>query len=50
MEVVDLYGSMLIFALGSTVGTIFTFFILEETSGKCLDEIGNHNEIEAEKN
>lgn len=49
MEVVDLYGAMLIFALGSTVGTIFAFFILQETSGICLDEIGNNNGIESDK-
>lgn len=39
LECLDLYGCMLLFGCGCFVGTAFVVFILEETTGKSLDNI-----------
>lgn len=39
LEIVDLYGCMIIFGTGSTLGAIFVVFVLEETAGKSLDDV-----------
>lgn len=31
---------MLIFGIGSVLGAIFVLFFVDETSGKCLDDVG----------
>lgn len=31
---------MTIFGVGSALGAIFVYFVLEETSGKSLDDVG----------
>lgn len=40
MDVIELYGCMLICGILCIVGTIFVAIFLEETSGQCLDEVG----------
>lgn len=47
MEMLDLYGCMMIFGIGCTVGAIFVLCALEETSGRPLDDIYlNDDEID----
>lgn len=44
LDIVDFYGCMLIFAIGSTLGVLFVMFCMEETNGKSLndtDEVTN---------
>lgn len=36
----DLYGCMLFFGVGCLFGTMFVVFILEETTGQSLDDVG----------
>lgn len=36
----DLYGCMLILGCGCLVGTVFVIFILHETTGQSLDDVG----------
>lgn len=40
LEIIDLHGCMMIFAIGSLLGAIYVFLVVDETSGKCLDDVG----------
>lgn len=40
LEVLDLHGVLMIFAVSCVVGAIFVLFLVEETSGKSLDDVG----------
>lgn len=40
IEVFDLHGCMMIFCVGSVLGAIFVLFVIDETTGKCLDDVG----------
>lgn len=46
MEMFNLYGCMMIFGIGCSIGAIFVLFILEETSNLSLDNVGGHNEYQ----
>lgn len=37
LEIIDLYGCMVIYTIGSVAGAIFVLFALEETKGRSLD-------------
>lgn len=39
LELIDLYGCMIIFMSGSVIGALFVIFALEETKGKSLDTL-----------
>ncbi|XP_055299426.1 uncharacterized protein LOC129567002 [Sitodiplosis mosellana] len=39
LELIDLWGCMIIFMVGSVVGALFVTFALEETNGKSLDTL-----------
>lgn len=38
LEIIDIDGCMMIFGVGSTLGVVFVIFVMEETSGKSLDD------------
>lgn len=40
LETIDLHGCMGIFGTGCIIGTVFVAFVLEETKGKSLDDVG----------
>lgn len=40
LEIIDLHGCMCVFGVGCIIGAIFALFILEETKGKSLDDVG----------
>lgn len=40
MELIDLHGCMIFFGVSSVVGAIFVYFVLKETSGQSLDDVG----------
>lgn len=40
IEAIDLYGCLLVYSFGSTIGFVFILFVLKETTGKSLDNIG----------
>lgn len=40
LETIDLHGCFLVFGIGSLVGSFFVLFVLKETSGQCLDDVG----------
>lgn len=46
MEMVNLYGCMIIFGIGCSIGAIFILCVLDETSGLCLDDIGLNIEMD----
>lgn len=46
MEMFNLYGCMMIFGIGCSVGAIFVLCVLEETSGLSLDNVGANNEFQ----
>ena len=46
MEVLNLYGCMMIFAIGCTIGAIFVLCVLKETSGRSLNDIESDDEFE----
>lgn len=46
MEMLNLYGCMMIFGIGCSVGAIFVLCFLDETSGLSLDAIGMNDDIE----
>lgn len=43
IEIYDLYGCMLLFGIGCTIGSIFILFVLDETSGI---DIGSNVQID----
>lgn len=52
LEILDLHGCLLIYAIGSFIGALFVLFILEETTGTSLDEVGmdmNENVMKNDK-
>lgn len=40
LNVLDLHVCMMIYGLSSIGATIFIFFFLKETSGQCIDGVG----------
>lgn len=40
LEVLDLHGCMMIFSIASGIAALFVLFIVEETTGTSLDDIG----------
>lgn len=40
VQIVDLHVCFAIYALGCTVGFFFVLFVLKETSGQSLDDVG----------
>lgn len=40
LDMVDLHGCMIIFGVGSIIGALFVIFVVDETNGKCLDDVG----------
>lgn len=40
VELIDLHGCFLILAIASIIGFFFILFVLKETSGKSLDDVG----------
>ncbi|XP_055295386.1 facilitated trehalose transporter Tret1-like isoform X2 [Sitodiplosis mosellana] len=40
LDSLDLYGCMVIHGVGCLVGTVFVVYVLEETTGKSLDNVG----------
>ena len=40
LEIIDLHGCMMIFGIGSLLGAIYVLLVVDETSGKCLDDVG----------
>lgn len=40
LEILDLHGCLMIYAVGSFIGAMFVLFVLEETTGTSLDEVG----------
>lgn len=46
MEMFNLYGCMMIFGIGCSIGAIFVLCVLKETSGLSLDNVGMNDEIE----
>lgn len=49
METVDLHGCLMIFATGSAIGAIFVVFCMQETSGKCLDDVNVDEEMKIQR-
>lgn len=40
LDSIDLHGTLMIYGIGSIGGFIFMLFVLKETSGKSLDDVG----------
>lgn len=40
LNIINLHGCLIIFGVGCIIGTIFVLFVLEETKGKSLDDVG----------
>lgn len=49
MDLFDLHGSLIIFAILSAVGIFFVTMVLEETSGQSLDDIGYDEHVKFER-
>lgn len=47
---IDIHGVLLIYAIGCMIGFFFVLFILKETSGQSLDDVGTEDEKEKETN
>lgn len=45
LELFDLHGCLTIYAVGCILGFFFVLFVLDETSGKSLDEVGDEDKI-----
>lgn len=43
MNIIDLYGCILIFAVCSVFGALYVLFCVEETKGQSLDELKTEN-------
>lgn len=39
MEIVGLHGCLTVFGIASTIGAIFVWAVMKETSGKSLDDV-----------
>lgn len=48
MELLNLYGCMMIFGMGCTVGAVFILCVLNETSGLPLDELDLNDESDTD--
>lgn len=42
LEAIDLQGCFIVYGVGSLIGFFFVLFILKETSGHCLDDVGKN--------
>lgn len=40
LEAIDLHGCFIVYGVGSLIGFFFVLFVLKETSGQCLDDVG----------
>lgn len=40
LELVDLHGCFIIYGVGCIIGSIFVIFVMRETSGQSLDDVG----------
>lgn len=40
LEAIDLHGCFVVFGIASLIGFFFVLFVLEETTGQCLDDVG----------
>lgn len=40
LEAIDLHGCLMVYGVGSIIGSFFVLFVLSETSGQCLDDVG----------
>lgn len=49
MDMIELYGCMMICGMLCIVGTIFVAVFLKETSGQCLDEVGIDEPVNDER-
>lgn len=49
-ERIDIHGVLLIYAVGCMIGFFFVLFILKETSGQSLDDVGIEDDKEKEAN
>lgn len=47
---IDIHGVLLIYAVGCMIGFLFVLFVLKETSGQSLDDVGAEYEKEKEVN
>lgn len=45
LESVDLHGCLSIYGGCSIIGFIFVLFVLKETSGKSLDDVGSEQKM-----
>lgn len=45
LEHYDLHGCLTIYAIGCVLGFFFVYFVLDETSGRSLDDVGNDNKV-----
>ena len=45
LELFDLHGCLAIYAVGCVLGFFFVYIVLDETSGRSLDDIGTDNKI-----
>lgn len=48
LEAIDLHGCFMVYGVGSLIGFFFVLFVLKETSGQCLDDVGTEQK-KAEK-
>lgn len=39
-NIIEIYGCFTIMGLFSTFGIFFVYFVMDETNGQCLDDIG----------
>lgn len=37
---IDLYGTLLIYTVACLIGSVFVLFVLKETTGESLDDVG----------
>lgn len=40
IEIFGLHGCLLIFCVGSVLGAIFVLFVIDDTAGVCIDDVG----------
>lgn len=45
LELVDLHGCLIIYGTGCIFGMLFVLYVLDETSGKSLDDIGAEKKV-----
>lgn len=49
LKSLDLHGCLMIFVFFCCIGFIFVFFVLEETTGQSLDDIGIDENVKARR-